>query len=440
MEPAAAWRRDNDERAPCLSRRRASRRSIGRCGAVRSCAQAPDAWSTARPASARRECPARCGATPRSWWEGAWPRLAQLKGVDGAIVAQFSKLRRSPGAILTPAFRTGHPFPSVSEGTSTRRAYRRAAPLSSTDGRCWLRETRRTIRPSPPCSRCPFAPNSATAAGSARRRPSLNSIRQSWPRSCSICPRRRRPTRSWATACRLEILRLDGESVLVASTNNGAVDVDVAVDRANADVHPGTLLRTGNRTEREALANRVAAALATASNPMASDHDAAPPLGTNEARAELLRATDERARLLKDITTAAELNTRRNRGGTGETCTDTLETGPGSRSPHPVQADRMPGAARAPRLVLSGHRSDNDDRVVMDLLHGRAETPPIASTSTRWTSPPRAKAFCLHVVARGCLQTHARSSWTRDRLMVRSHIPQYGIADQVPVVVCSSTS
>lgn len=80
----------------------------------------------------------------------------------------------------------------------------------------------------------------------------------------------------------------------------------VAVDRANADVHPGTLLRTGNRTEREALANRVAAALATASNPMAWDHDAPP--GTKEARAELLRATDERARLLKDITTAAELS------------------------------------------------------------------------------------------------------------------------------------
>ena len=99
---------------------------------------------------------------------------------------------------------------------------------------------------------------------------------------------------------------LDGETVLVASTNNGAVDV--AVDRANADVHPGTLLRTGNCTEREALADRVAASLATASNPMASDHDAAPPVGTREARAELLRATDERARLLKDVTTAAELS------------------------------------------------------------------------------------------------------------------------------------
>ena len=41
---------------------------------------------------------------------------------------------------------------------------------------------------------------------------------------------------------------LDGESVLVASTNNGAVNV--AVDRANRDIGSGILLRTGNRAAR----------------------------------------------------------------------------------------------------------------------------------------------------------------------------------------------
>lgn len=41
-----------------------------------------------------------------------------------------------------------------------------------------------------------------------------------------------------------------GQSVLVASTNNGAVDV--AVKRA-ADIDPGLLVRTGNRTHRDAL-------------------------------------------------------------------------------------------------------------------------------------------------------------------------------------------
>ena len=39
---------------------------------------------------------------------------------------------------------------------------------------------------------------------------------------------------------------LDGETVLVASTNNSAVDV--AADRANKDIGPGTVLRTGNGT------------------------------------------------------------------------------------------------------------------------------------------------------------------------------------------------
>ena len=51
---------------------------------------------------------------------------------------------------------------------------------------------------------------------------------------------------------------LDGETVLVASTNNGAVNV--AADRANADIGPGTVLRTGNREAREALADRVGTA------------------------------------------------------------------------------------------------------------------------------------------------------------------------------------
>ena len=42
---------------------------------------------------------------------------------------------------------------------------------------------------------------------------------------------------------------LDGDKVLVTSTNNGAVDV--AVDRAEKDVSSGLLVRTGNRDVRE---------------------------------------------------------------------------------------------------------------------------------------------------------------------------------------------
>ena len=55
---------------------------------------------------------------------------------------------------------------------------------------------------------------------------------------------------------------LDGDTVLVASTNNGAVNV--AADRANADIGPGTVLRTGNREAREALADRVGKAVGAA--------------------------------------------------------------------------------------------------------------------------------------------------------------------------------
>ena len=44
---------------------------------------------------------------------------------------------------------------------------------------------------------------------------------------------------------------LDGDKVLVTSTNNGAVDV--AVDRAEKDVSNGSLVRTGNRDVREQL-------------------------------------------------------------------------------------------------------------------------------------------------------------------------------------------
>ena len=99
---------------------------------------------------------------------------------------------------------------------------------------------------------------------------------------------------------------LDGETVLVASTNNDAVNV--AVDRANEDIGPGTVLRTGNREAREALADRVGTAVGAAAGDEAvgahwrnAGHD-------NGARADLARTASHRARLLADVTAAAELN------------------------------------------------------------------------------------------------------------------------------------
>ena len=55
---------------------------------------------------------------------------------------------------------------------------------------------------------------------------------------------------------------LDGETVLVASTNNAAVDI--AVERANRDVLQGLLIRTGNRDIKQQVAESISTARANA--------------------------------------------------------------------------------------------------------------------------------------------------------------------------------
>ena len=99
---------------------------------------------------------------------------------------------------------------------------------------------------------------------------------------------------------------LDGDTVLVASTNNGAVNV--AADRANADIGPGTVLRTGNREQREALADRVGKAVGAAAGDEAVGEQWRHVRGDTGARAELARTASHRARLLADVTAVAELN------------------------------------------------------------------------------------------------------------------------------------
>lgn len=80
---------------------------------------------------------------------------------------------------------------------------------------------------------------------------------------------------------------LDGDTVLVTSTNNGAVDV--AVDRSKTDVGTGLLVRTGNRDEREQVPSRVTLASSRAAEWQASQA---------ELRARLKRAATERSGLL----------------------------------------------------------------------------------------------------------------------------------------------
>ena len=99
---------------------------------------------------------------------------------------------------------------------------------------------------------------------------------------------------------------LDGETVLVASTNNSAVDV--AADRANKDIGLGTVLRTGNRTAREAIADQVWTAVDAAVGDEAVGKHGRNGGGDNSTRAELARTASHRARLLADMTAVAELN------------------------------------------------------------------------------------------------------------------------------------
>ena len=83
---------------------------------------------------------------------------------------------------------------------------------------------------------------------------------------------------------------LDGDTVLVTSTNNGAVDV--AVDRAARDVSPGLLIRTGNRSVRVDVPARIATATAEAATYRGSQA---------QVRTQLKQVATQRARLLEKL-------------------------------------------------------------------------------------------------------------------------------------------
>ena len=89
---------------------------------------------------------------------------------------------------------------------------------------------------------------------------------------------------------------LDGDKVLVTSTNNAAVDV--AVDRATTDISCGLLMRTGNRTVREQVPGRITAASAQAKAHAGNQA---------EARAQLQRTAVDRARLTEKLARLDEL-------------------------------------------------------------------------------------------------------------------------------------
>ena len=90
---------------------------------------------------------------------------------------------------------------------------------------------------------------------------------------------------------------LDGDKVLVTSTNNGAVDV--AVQRAAEDVSRGLLVRTGNREKRAEVPSRITAA----SNQAATQRG-----NLAAARAGLKRAVTERTQMMEKLARLDELD------------------------------------------------------------------------------------------------------------------------------------
>ena len=93
---------------------------------------------------------------------------------------------------------------------------------------------------------------------------------------------------------------LDGETVLVASTNNAAVDV--AVERADRDVLPGLLIRTGSRDIKQQVAQSISAARANARK------FAGPPAGV--AARTLAQICNRRSGQLARIASLGDLDQR----------------------------------------------------------------------------------------------------------------------------------
>ncbi len=92
---------------------------------------------------------------------------------------------------------------------------------------------------------------------------------------------------------------LDGDKVLVTSTNNGAVDV--AVDRAERDVSSGLLVRTGNHGVREQVPDRIVAALVQAATHLSNQAG---------ARGRLKQVATGRAQLREQLARLDELDVK----------------------------------------------------------------------------------------------------------------------------------
>ena len=135
---------------------------------------------------------------------------------------------------------------------------------------------------------------------------------------------------------------LDGDKVLVTSTNNGAVDV--AVDRAEKDVSSGLLVRTGNHGVREQVPDRITAASAQAATHRGNQA---------AARAQLKRVATERNQLMEKLARLNELDVQMLR-----VVEEHEELGPSLKE----AARTLWTNARAPELPISSHKIERRAR------------------------------------------------------------------------------
>jgi len=88
---------------------------------------------------------------------------------------------------------------------------------------------------------------------------------------------------------------LDGQTVLVTSTNNAAVDV--AVERAEQEIYEGMLSRTGNHDERSQVPDRIFSVKENAESWVGEPENPS----EAQARSQLAKAVREREELLKSL-------------------------------------------------------------------------------------------------------------------------------------------
>ena len=180
---------------------------------------------------------------------------------------------------------------------------------------------------------------------------------------------------------------LDGETVLVASTNNGAVDV--AVDRAGK-IREGMLLRTGNRRNVEKLMDQIPALVASVGDAPGDTWEELE--SAARTRADLARAAAGRRRLLSDLTTAAELT---------RNLTAIVENMKGLAREIWRNRVRVPNLALASRIIRrwARRRPSFNPRLLLVRLTGCWKPSPRSNLLTRWTDIDRQRVRLTTVLS-----------------------------------------